>query len=581
MLSMEFSKLADVFEKMEKTSSRLELTADLAQLFRQSNASEIRSLVYLCQGIVAPEFTGIELGVGDKLAEQAISRVAGQDVERIEAVYKKEGDLGKTAELLLEKKAQMLLARERLDTKKVQDNFYRIATASGEGSQDTKIKLLAELLANAEPREAKVIVRFVQGRLRLGIGSPTILDTLSMLAKQDKSLRPSLERAFNMRSDLGLVAELLMQGKMKEIGDMKPSVFSPIRPALAERLTDAKEIIEKIGACSVEGKYDGFRLQVHKKEDHVELFSRKQEKMTAMFPDVVEAVRKDVRAKEAILEGEAIAFDEARQRFLPFQVTIQRRRKHEVSEKAKQIPLKLYAFELLYADGKDYTMEPYEKRRKELAKLIRKGSDRTRLSDAVMAKTPQKLETFFEQCIEKGLEGILAKDVKAPYVAGARKFAWIKLKRSYGKMTDTFDLVVIGYYKGKGKRAQFDFGGLLTAAYDEKGERFRSIARLGTGFTEEQMKALREELEKTKSAEKPPSVDSEVAPDVWVQPTMVVEVNADEISKSPMHTCGKREGGEGLALRFPRLVQVRSDKRPEDATTEEEVLEMYERQQQR
>ncbi|MBU1198043.1 ATP-dependent DNA ligase [Candidatus Micrarchaeota archaeon] len=578
---MEFVKLADVFEKMEQTASRLQMTADLAELFKETQPKDIAHITYLCQGIIAPEFTGIELGMGDKLTEQAIAHVSGKSVKEIEKEYKKQGDLGITAERMLEKKAQQFLSNQSLTTEKVRQNVYRIATTAGSGSQDLKVKLLAELLANAKPREAKVLVRFVQGRLRLGIGTPTILDALSVYAAHDKSLRSILERAYNMRSDLGLVAQLLFQKKMKEIESMTPQVFSPIRPALAERLTDAEQIIEKIGSCRVEGKYDGFRLQVHVKGKDVKLFSRKQEPMTPMFPDIVQAVQHELHVKEAIIEGEAIAYDEERQRFLPFQVTIQRRRKHGISEKSRQIPLKLFAFELLYADGIDYTIEPYEKRHLELTRRIHSNAKTVRVAESKTVHNARELNSFFEKSVGDGLEGVMAKDPKAPYIAGARKFAWIKLKKSYGKLTDTFDLVVVGYYKGKGKRTPFEFGGLLAAAYDDQNKRFRTLARIGTGFSEEQMKQLHHELEKKKTKSRPNTVDSNIEPDVWVQPSMVVEINADEISQSPMHTCGKSGSGEGLALRFPRLVQIRKDKEPEDATTESEVLEMFEMQQQR
>ncbi|MFH1257814.1 MAG: ATP-dependent DNA ligase, partial [Candidatus Micrarchaeota archaeon] len=561
---MRFIELATVFELMEKTASRLQLTEQLAEVYFKASPADVKHLTYLCQGILVPESAGIQIGIGDKLAEHAISRVSGKSVEEIEAVYRKEGDLGIAAEKLLERKAQSTLLSEELTLRKVYENFYRIATSSGERSQDLKVKLLAELLSNATPTEAKHIVRFVQGNLRLGIGEPTILDSLSLfwlgkiigtarsleangkaleledpsasfeiqgkgkgeassiivnakgsldaltgmkkgtelvlkgeeglhgtlvsckknshysieieILEEKRKYREIFDRAFNMRSDLGETAEMVIAGKIRELGEINPRVFSPIRPALAERLLTPEQIIGKIGKCSVEGKYDGFRLQVHKRGNEVRIFSRKEEPMTHMFPDLVDAVRKEFSAKDAIFEGEAIAFDEKQGRFLPFQVTIQRKRKHDVKQKAEEIPLKLFAFELLYSEGKDYTREPYEKRRKELGNLIGRNAGTLKLSDRVIAETPRQLQQFFDKCLSDGLEGIIAKDLQAPYVAGARKFAWIKLKKSYGKIADTFDVVIIGYYLGKGKRTQFEFGGVLTAIYDPENSRFRSIA---------------------------------------------------------------------------------------------------------
>lgn len=574
---MEFSSLTRIFEILESTSKRLEITGELARLFAGARQDEVKRLTYLVQGILSPNHLGLDLGIGDKLAEQAVAGVSGKSMREVEASYRKTGDLGETARLLLEKKSQTSLAEKTpLSSERVYNNFYKIATCAGEGSQSLKVVLLSELLSNAEPSEAKVIVRFVTGTLRLGVAEATIIDAFSVVVAGDKSLRPAIERAYNLTSDLGLVAELLFSKGVAELEKITPTPFNPIRPALAERLSTTEEIFEKIGECMVEGKYDGLRLQVHKDGQRVEIFSRKQEKITHMFPDVVDAVRKQFSCKDVIFEGEALAVDAAGN-FLPFQETIQRKRKHGVKEKATELPLKLFAFELLYADGRDYTQEPLKKRRDVLEKLITKKG-LIEPSKMILVKNAVQLDKFFLECVERGLEGVMAKDLNAPYAAGARKFAWIKLKKSYSsKLADTLDVVIIGYYYGKGKRTEFGFGGLLTAVYDEENQRFRSIAKIGTGFTEKQMQDFSDTLSKLVVKKKPANVDSLVEPDEWVTPKIVVEVNADEITKSPMHTCAMKEK-EGLALRFPRMVGVREDKKPQDATTEREVIELYEMQ---
>ncbi|MBI5228675.1 ATP-dependent DNA ligase [Candidatus Micrarchaeota archaeon] len=578
---MEFAKIAELFIKLEKTSSRLAVTDDLAKLFAEAKPSEVRKLVYLCQGIVAPACEGIELGMGEKLAMRSISLVSGKKVEEIEKVYRKEGDLGSATQLILQKKLQKSLYHEPLEVGKVYGRLYKIATSSGGGSQELKIKLLAEMLSNAEPDEAKAIIRLVTGNLRMGVGEPTIIDAFSVLKAGDKSLRAELERAFNMRSDLGLVAELFMKEGIEEIRKIKPTPFYPIRPALAERLTSAEQIIEKLGKCAVEGKYDGLRLAVHKKGNRVEIYSRREERITHMFPDLVEAVKKQVSADEIIFEGEAVAYDEKRKKFLPFQATIQRKRKYGIAEKIKEIPLKLFAFELLYLNGRDFTNEPYTKRRETLEKVIKKD-EKIQLAQMMIAENAKQMEKYFNECVDAGLEGIIAKDLNQPYVAGARKFAWIKLKKSYsGELADMVDIVIVGYYVGKGKRTEFGFGGILGAIWEPKQRIFKTITKVGTGFTEEQMKQFAEQLGKLKVQEKPKNVISLIEPDVWVQPKVVVTVLADEITRSPIHTCAMKEGEEGLALRFPRLVDMRKDKAPEDATTEEEVLEMFELQRQK
>ncbi|HII38995.1 TPA: ATP-dependent DNA ligase [Candidatus Micrarchaeota archaeon] len=574
---MDFSLLAEVFERIEATRKRLEYTKELAKLFAAAKPSEVRRLAYLCNGILLPQHEGIDLGVGDKLAEQSISLVSGKSVKEVETVFRRKGDLGEAAQELLHKKTQLTLSAHALSLEKVYDNLMRVATASGVGSQETKVKLLAELLSNASPNEARVIVRLVQGSLRMGVGESTVLDTLSVAKAGDKSLREELERAFNLTSDIGLVAESFFEKGIDGVRKVKPIPFNPIRPALAGRLPGAKEIFEKLGECAAEGKYDGLRLAIHKSGERVEIFSRKQEKMTHMFPDVVTAVRKQVRAREAIFEGEAVAFDECTKRFLPFQETIQRKRKHGVGAKAKELPLHVFAFELLYCDGKDLTRLPYSERRAELAAVIKQG-ETIELAKNIIAKSALALKSFFDECVSAGLEGIIAKDLSAPYTAGTRKFAWIKLKKSYQtELADSLDLTIVGYYIGKGKRTQFGFGGLLAAAYGPRENSFRTVCKIGTGFSEERMKEFKQMLSEIEVAKKPDNVDSVLVPSKWVKPRYVVSVTADEITQSPTHTCC-RKGNQGLALRFPRFKELRTDKNPEDATTEDEVMELYEMQ---
>ncbi len=578
---MDFSRLVEIYEKMGTTTKRLALTDDLATLFSELSPDDIGPVIYLTQGLLRPEHEGVELGVGDRLLEESLSRVSGQDLKDIQSAFRNSGDLGLVAERLLKKKKQTHLSAGLLTVEKVYANFLKIAATSGEGSQEQKIRLLCELLSDASPQEGKAIARFVTGRLRLGVGSPTLIDALSVLVTKDKSLREPLERAFNLTNDLGQVAQTLLRDGMEPLRTIGPVPFNPIRPALAERLPDAASILEKLGPCLVEAKYDGLRLQIHLKGKMVEIYSRRQERVTDMFPDVISGVKAQFSAKEAIFEGEAIGYNESTGEFVPFQMTIQRKRKHGVGAFAAKIPLKLFCFDLLYADGKDWTSEPFGKRRAELERRIGDG-DMLLASESKRVKTPQELEKLFDEYVGRGLEGLMAKDLSAPYVAGARKFAWIKLKRSYSQLlADTVDVVVLGFYYGKGKRTRFGFGGLLTGIYDEEGRRFRSIAKIGTGFSEKQMEDFRALLEPHIVKGKPSDVDSLLVPDAWVTPQYVVEVLADEITRSPVHTCAWRDK-EGLALRFPRIVgYLRDDKRPYDATTEKEILELFELQGQR
>ncbi len=576
---MSFSVLAETFEELEATSSRNQMIEILAKLLKTSSKTEVKKLVYLCQGLLAPSFEGVEFGLGEKLVEDAIAMAAGRPDKDVERDYRKSGDLGVTAENMLKKKGQAsLTGPEPATVTGVYDTFFRLATASGKGSQEQKLNLLVKLLKDASPMEARYITRIPLGKLRLGIGDPSILDAFSISVAGDKSLREDLERAYNLCSDLGLVAETFYSEGIEGIRKFRIRVGNPVRPALAERLPGAEDVIKKLGVCAVEAKYDGLRLQIHKNGERVDIFSRNLERMTPMFPDIVSAVTRQVKARKAILEGEALAVNENTGEFYPFQDTIQRKRKYGVEEMAREFPLRLFAFDVLLVDGEDCTVLPYKERRKLLSKLIGKG-DIIGMSDQIITGDAKEFEKYFEEAVERGLEGVVAKDLSAPYTAGARKFAWIKLKRSYkGELADTIDVVIGGYFRGRGLRTEFGLGGLLALVYDRKKDTFRTIAKIGSGFTEENMKRLKQLLDDIKVARRPARVDSLIVPDFWVEPKYVITVRADEITRSPMHTCADATG-VGYALRFPRMTGwIREDKSPEDATTVEEIIRMFENQ---
>jgi DNA ligase 1 len=573
---MLFSGVALYFSKIEETASRLSMSGIIAELFASCEPSEARQLVYIIEGNIAPAHEGLDVGIGEKFAIRAIAKTAGYTVGQVEAAFKKSGDLGETSERLLEKKAQLSLSSSENTLSKVYSSFLKIARLGGSGSQEAKISVLSELLNGATPLEAKYLVRFCLGKLRLGVGDPSIIDALSMLKKGDKADKAALERAFNLCSDLGEVAEVYLSGN--DLSCFSAQAGKPIRPALAERLPNAAEIIKKLGKCAVEAKYDGLRMQVHIKHGEVEIYSRKLEKMTNMFPEIVLAAQA-LLAKSAIFEGEALAYSERERRYYSFQQTIQRKRKHGVDAMARDFPLRLFAFDIMFLDGKDLTLAPYSERRKALEKLVR-GSKTIVPSDVICTDSAKKLEDYFKRAINEGLEGIIAKDLSAPYVAGARKFAWIKMKKSYGELADSVDAVIVGYFLGKGAREEFKFGGLLAAVKNEETGELETIAKIGSGFTEEEMTRLEEALGKIKTKEKPRGVASKIEPDFWVTPAYIVTVAADEITLSPMHTCGM-VGETGYALRFPRMVGMRQDKGVEEATTTREIISMFEMQRRR
>ncbi len=584
---MLFKDLADSYERLDAVSSRLSMIDIMSELFKKAKADEIAHVIYITQGVLAPPFEGVEFGMAEKMVEEAIAISTGFTKEDVEREYRKQGDMGKAAQTIREKSRLKRMSDKEYSINEVYDMMKKIAETSGSGSHDMKVKMLANMVAASSPVAAKYIVKYPLDELRMGVGDATVLESLSLAFTGDRKFKGELENAYNLCSDLGYVAESLARHGEKAIRNFHITLFKPIRPALAERLPTAEEILEKMhGKCAVDQKYDGFRCQIHMKGKKVKIYSRRLEDTTAMYPDLVKAMQEEFDADSVILDGEAIAYNEKTQEFLPFQETIQRKRKHGIEQQIQKMPLKLFAFDMMYLDGKNYMTEPYHKRREALEKLL-KDKETLLISTSILASTPRQLEEFFEKSIENGLEGIVAKELNSQYVAGARKFSWIKLKRSYrGSLNDTLDLVIVGYFLGKGSRSEFKFGGLLCCAYDKKRDMFETISRVGSGFTEKEMVELKTTLDKIKVDSKPARVDSLVTPDFWVTPKYVVTIRADEITKSPMHTCGRETNEEGIevgyALRFPRLVSedsaIRRDKSVEEATTTKEVAELYNQQ---
>lgn len=573
---MRFDQLADLFEKLEATTERLRMYELLGELFARATPEETAELAYLCEGRLLPAFTGVEIGMGERLVARSIALAAGVEEQKVTARYKKRGDLGVVAEELLPAR------RSALEITEAYGQLLEIARTSGAGSVEKKVRLLAELLRRASPRGARYLVRFALGRMRLGIGPPTIMEAVARQFPDSKRARALIERAYNLCSDLGLVLRTMREKGVDALARFRVQVGNPVRMMLAERLPSAEQIIARLGRCAVEAKLDGFRCQVHLDGDAVEIFSRNLERTTAMFPDIAEAARKQVAARRAIIEGEAVAVDEATGEIYPFQVTVKRKRKHGIEEMARAFPLTLVVFDLLYADGEDFTPRPYETRHETLRRVVTPAG-RIEFVERVVTASVEELQRFFDEQVARGMEGVIAKRLDAPYVAGARNFNWIKLKRAYrGQLEDTIDVVIIGYLRGRGARARLGIGALLTAVYDRDADAFRTVAKVGSGLSDQEWIELREKLDRIAVKEKPARVESRLVPDVWVEPRYVITVLADEITRSPVHTCAQDENGIGLALRFPRVVGgVREDKSPEDATTVEEIRRMYATQKRR
>jgi len=572
-----FAELSGYLDRLESTSSRNELVKTLAELYAKSSPDEIQPLSYLIQGRLVPFFEPIEIGLGDKLVIAAIAQAFETPADEVTKLFDRLGDLGMVAATL-----SAHGSKTELPVIAVHAKLLEIALASGAGSVEKKRSLFAALLQQVDPVSAKHLVRIALGRLRLGIGDPTVLDALSFAKKGDKSLRPVLEGAYNRVSDLGLIARTFWSGGETAVDALKVTVGRPIRSQLAERLPNPEAVIKKLGLVAVQPKYDGIRVQIHKKGSTVRVFSRNLEDYTLMFSELTAAAQA-LMDETLILDGEAIAYSKELEEYLPFQLTASRRRQHGIEQAAKDLPLVAFVFDILYRNGRDLTELPYEERLALVDEVIA-GSAVLLPAPIIKTDSVEVLTKTLLDNISQGLEGVVVKRPDSKYQAGARNFNWVKLKRhTSGELNDTVDLVLLGYYFGKGKRAEFGVGALLAGVYDAEKDRFATITKLGTGLSDAEWRQIHERADKLQVDHRPARVDSILTPDVWLEPEVVVEVMADEITPSPRHTAGKAgEDEPGFALRFPRVVSFRgADKRPEDATTVKEIAQLFRQQRER
>ena len=586
---MRYEIVAEAYRDLEQASGRLELISRLAALLAETPAELLPTVVYLCQGQIAPEFAGVEIGLAERLATRALAAAAGSSSDQVMAVLRETGDLGHTAEQLLAGKTEHTSGGEgavpaqeaTLEVADVVSTLHEIAAATGLGSQTRKLTLLAGLLRQATPLEARYLLRLVTGNLRLGIGTPTILDALAQVYAGGRAARPVLERAYNICCDLGLVAGTLVTRGLLAVEQLQVRPGNPVRAMLAQRVSSATEILAKLGGtCAAEYKYDGMRIQAHRTADgRLELFTRRLERVSNQFPDIVEMLDSGLKPYEAILEGEIVAADPVSGELRPFQEVMYRRRKHGISEAARDVPVSLFCFDLLYADGRDLTRLPYPERRARLAQAI-SLSAQLQLTTETRVADVTALEAAFEQAITDGCEGLVCKSLAASagYQAGARGWLWIKLKRDYRtELSDTLDLVVVGAMWGRGRR-RGQYGALLLAAYDPETDTFPTVCKCGTGFSDADLATLPTRLAPLERSHRSARVDARRDADVWFEPGLVLEVLGAELTLSPTHTAGWGQVKEnaGLAMRFPRFTgRFRDDKAAEDATTVEELLQLY------
>ena len=578
---MDFSIVAEIFEKMENTTKRIELTNILVELLKKTPKKIIPNAVYLLQGIIRPNFEGVELGIAEKLAIRAISKSSGLSIKKIEDDYRKVGDLGLTASNILKLKTQTTFTAEKITLERVYETLFKIAKLEGKGSQDLKMKHISSLLNDATPLEAKFVLKILLGTLRLGVAENTVMDALAIAFTGKKENKERIENAYNVSSDLGKVSQMVATNGIDGIKKFKISLFSPIRPMLADRVKSEKEAIKKMPELfSAEYKLDGERVQIHKQANKIILFSRRLENITQYYPDIVENIGKSLNVHEGVFEAEIVPINENTGEFLPFQELMHRRRKYKLEQAVSQYPITVNFFDVLYFDNKDCLNLEYSERRKILEKLVNEDNF-SKLVPMLFVKNENEIEDFLENSINAGCEGLMLKTPSAPYRAGSRGSNWLKLKREYrNELGDSLDLIVIGAYFGRGRRTGL-YGTLLLGTYNPEKDNFPSICKVGTGFTDESLDQLYQILSNNVTLKKNSRIISEMEADVWLEPELVLEIVASEITLSPIHKTGLDliRKSSGFALRFPKFTgKIRYEKAVEDASTVEEVLTLYKRQ---
>ena len=583
MQTLLYETLAEAYDEVETTSGSLEKIRIFSELLQKADPSEVSQIAALTIGKLHPDWKSEpEIGVAEKMAIQVVASAASVPEGEVRQMLQKTGDIGSAAESLLLESAQATLFAQELTVSVVYDTLDQAAKVSGSGSNKIKVSKLVGLLTDAKPIEARYILRTVTGSLRLGLGHMGLIDSMAIAFTGDKETRNDIEAAFNVCSDLSEIASILANDGIEAVRAVRTNVGVPIRMMAAKKLSSPQEIIEKVlGKALVENKYDGERVQVHKNGDEVVLYSRRQEVITAQYPDVVELVQNHVKAETCVMEGECVAIDPSTGKMRPFQELMRRRRKMDIEATQAEVPVAVFFFDILYADGEDVTSLPMLKRRELMEKIV-ETTERVQLTAAELTDDPERLQAIFEEAIGSGHEGVIAKAIHkdSTYQAGSRSWLWIKLKASYTEgLADSADLVIVGAIHGRGKRTGL-YGAILASAYDIDSDTYPTVCKIGTGFTDEMLAEFKERLDKHKLEQKNPKVISDIDADVWFEPVEVIEVLGDEITLSPTHPAGRKilkDGG--LAIRFPRFTgRWRDDKDPTQATSVDDLIEAFERQ---
>lgn len=579
---MEYLRLVELYEKLESTTKRLQKTYLIAEFLKKTSINDLAMVALMIQGKVYPSWDEHKIGVASRLVMKAISKSTGLSAADVEKSWKKTGDLGETAMEATSRKKQATLFATEVTIKKVFENLRKLAVTEGQGSVERKLQLISELLTSSKPKEAKYIVRNVLEDLRVGVGDGAIRDAIVWAFFWDKigikydlksneievkdrtdyeKYANAVQEAYDLTADFSVVAPAVKEHGLKGIEALNLVVGRPIKVMLYQKAKNMKDAFETVGTpAQLEYKYDGFRMQVHKNNGKITIFTRRLERVTEQFPEIVKYVKEHVKADSFILDAETVGFDKKTGKYLPFQNISQRiRRKYDIERMAEEFPVEMNVFDVLYYNGKNVTKEPFQKRRDIIEKIVRPEKLKIVLAKKLVTSDIKEAEEFYAESLRKGNEGVMVKKMDAIYKPGSRVGYGMKVK----PVMEALDLVIVGAEWGTGKRA-----GWLTsyelACVDEDGN-FLTIGRVGTGIKEKEQEGVT--FEQMTELIKP-LIKSEKGKIVAVKPQIVIEVNYEEIQSSPTYT-------SGYALRFPRLITIREDKPADEASSLDMVEELY------
>lgn len=583
---MNYVNLADLYQKLESTNKRLEKTKYLSDFLKNCPGKKTDIILLLLQGLVFKKYEDKNIGIASKLIVKALNTATGIPIEEIEKNWKKTGDLGLSAEELIKKKKQKTLFSEELTVDKVYNTIRKLADIEGTGSVDLKLKTISELLTSAKPIEARYIVRLLLEDLRVGLGEGTIRDAIALAYYEKKEkkevlmeniqglfskdseltkIRDKIQEAYDITNDYSEIAKKIMEEGINSLENLELNVLKPVKVMLAQKVKNIKDGFEKVGKpCAIEFKYDGFRMIIGKKQDKIIIHTRRLDNVTKQFPEVVEIIKKNVNADSCILDGEAVGYDPKTKKYVPFQNISQRiKRKYDIETMSKEIPIELNIFDILYYNNESLLNRPFKERRKILEKIITKKDLKIKTAEQIITENEKEVESFYNKSLEAGNEGIMFKALNAPYKPGSRVGYMVKLK----PVMETLDLVITAAEWGEGKRAGW-LTSFTVSCYDEDTDEYLEIGKFGTGIKEkdEEGTSFEQLTELLK-----PLIIFEKGREVKLKPKIVVEVQFEEIQKSPSYS-------SGYALRFPRLIRIRADRRPDESSTIKQIENMYKEQ---